>query len=112
MNEHQKPIPEKVKDVERINYYRGYLKEVVEAVSRGVKIEGYFAWSFIRNFEWMEGYIPDFGVTYVDFEDNFKRTPKDSARFLKAFWERAVDGKKDAITNGDLSKVAVNGETA
>lgn len=60
----------------------------------------------------MEGYVPDFGVTYVDFEDEYKRTPKDSARFLKAFWERAVDGREVGLSAKEYKDVAVNGEVA
>ena len=38
------------------------------------------------NLEWSMGYGPRFGVTMVDRENGFKRTPKDSALYLaKAF---------------------------
>lgn len=34
------------------------------------------------NFEWNSGLVPRFGVVHVDY-DTKKRTPKDSAKFLK-----------------------------
>lgn len=43
--------------------------------------------------EWLEGYIPRFGVTAVDRENGFKRHPKDSSKFLKQFFATAM-GKK------------------
>lgn len=36
----------------------------------------------LDNFEWADGYLTRFGVTYVDYETQ-KRYPKDSARWLK-----------------------------
>lgn len=35
----------------------------------------------LDNFEWADGYITRFGLTYVDY-DTQKRYPKDSAKFL------------------------------
>jgi len=46
---------------------------------------------FLDNFEWADGYITRFGVTYVDYETQ-KRYPKDSARFLlKVRFDADVD---------------------
>lgn len=36
---------------------------------------------FIDNFEWADGYVTRFGVTYVDYETQ-ERYPKESAKFL------------------------------
>lgn len=34
------------------------------------------------NFEWAEGYETRFGVTFVDYENNQKRLPKQSAKSI------------------------------
>lgn len=58
------------------------LSNLLAAVTEdGVPVKGYFAWSLLDNFEWAEGYVPRFGVTYVNYETG-KRTPKESARFI------------------------------
>ena len=36
-------------------------------LSRGAPIEGYFYWSLLDNFEWLEGFRPRFGLFEVDY---------------------------------------------
>jgi beta-glucosidase len=71
-----------VRDVERIDYLRGYIGAVGEAVAAGVDVRGYFAWSFIDNFEWAEGYDKRFGLVYVDYRTQ-DRIPKASALWYR-----------------------------
>eukprot|EP00882_Tetradesmus_deserticola_P021744 GHRQ01023541.1.p1 GENE.GHRQ01023541.1~~GHRQ01023541.1.p1 ORF type:complete len:292 (+),score=51.76 GHRQ01023541.1:234-1109(+) len=76
-------VQQAIKDDFRVNYYRGYLNNLCKAISEGVKVDTYFAWSFMDNFEWREGYSQRFGINYVDFASpNLTRTSKDSAKFL------------------------------
>lgn len=42
------------------------------------------------NLEWSFGYAPRFGVTIVDRENGFKRTPKDSAYVLRNIFAHAI----------------------
>ncbi|MHB8261493.1 MAG: GH1 family beta-glucosidase [Bacteroidia bacterium] len=79
-----KLVKGKVHDKERINFYTEYLQQVLKAKKEGVKVEGYFSWSFTDNFEWAEGYSPRFGLVYVDFE-NQQRILKESAHWFKNF---------------------------
>ena len=44
-----------VVDTERVAYLRGYLGAAADAIEAGVDLRGYYAWSFLDNFEWAEG---------------------------------------------------------
>lgn len=72
-----------VDDGLRIDYLAKYIGAVASAVESGARVDGYFVWSLIDNFEWAEGYEPRFGVVHVDFETQ-KRTPKKSFAWLAA----------------------------
>ena len=56
-----------VNDLLRQQYLQHYLRQVLRAQQEGVKVAGYFVWSFTDNFEWAEGYHPRFGLVHVDF---------------------------------------------
>jgi len=70
-----------VDDQLRIDFYTAYLEECANALDKGVNLTGYFAWSFMDNFEWAQGYDKRFGLYYVDF-DTGKRTAKASAKWF------------------------------
>ncbi|KAJ3408919.1 hypothetical protein HDV05_004676 [Chytridiales sp. JEL 0842] len=83
-----------IKDLFRVEYYKGYLANVKLAVQDGVSVKSYFAWSLLGElynpsliFEWADGRSCRFGVTYVDF-DTLERTPKDSARYVTSFFKK------------------------
>ena len=69
-----------VHDSYRVDFYHKYLKSLNKAISEGVDIRGYFAWSLLDNFEWAKGYSARFGLVYVDY-DTQQRIMKDSAKF-------------------------------
>lgn len=72
----------KVDDPDRIDYYHHHLNAVHEAIEAGVSIKGYFAWSLMDNFEWAEGYMKRFGLTYVNY-DTQERIVKSSGLAYK-----------------------------
>ncbi|SFZ93547.1 beta-glucosidase/beta-glucosidase [Flaviramulus basaltis] len=84
-------IDGQVNDQERLDFYQSYLKVCNEAINEGVKLKGYFAWSFMDNFEWALGYEKRFGLHYVDFK-TLERLPKKSAYWYKdAISKNSVD---------------------
>lgn len=73
----QKLADGSVDDQHRVQHYHDYLTQVHRAIQQGCDIRGYFAWSFMDNFEWAWGYDKRFGLVYVDYK-NLERTPKTS----------------------------------
>lgn len=73
-----------VKDVEREQYIKENLKQILRAKADGYEVGGYFVWTLTDNFEWAEGYHPRFGLIYVDFE-TLKRTIKNSGKWFREF---------------------------
>ena len=72
---------EALNDTQRVEYLNSYVNETLKAIHLdGVRVKGYFLWSFLDNFEWMEGYRVRFGIHRVDFNDPTRpRYPKRSA---------------------------------
>jgi beta-glucosidase len=72
----------RVADRPRLDYFRGHLQAVRDAIADGVDVRGYFAWSLLDNFEWACGYEKTFGLVQVDYATQ-ERTIKDSGRFYR-----------------------------
>lgn len=77
-----KVVKGRVHDADRIYYLTGHIEACSQAISEGIPLKGYFAWSFIDNFEWSFGYTKRFGLVYCDYQ-TLKRIPKDSFYFYK-----------------------------
>ena len=56
-------------------------------------IKGYFAWSLLDNFEWVQGFTKRFGLVYVDYKNGLTRHPKSSAYWLMKFLKGDEDNK-------------------
>ncbi|CAE7616782.1 BGLU11, partial [Symbiodinium microadriaticum] len=63
--ESQMSLDDALHDSFRVDYYSGYLGSVMEALRQGVRVEGYYAWSLMDNFEWADGYDYRFGLHFV-----------------------------------------------
>jgi beta-glucosidase len=74
----------RIADVRRIDYLRGHLEAARRALADGAPLAGYFAWSFMDNFEWALGYAKRFGLFEVDFATQ-RRRPRDSAHWYREF---------------------------
>ncbi len=73
-----------VKDEARRAYIEGHIQACLRAVHEGVPLTGYFAWSFMDNFEWAEGFDKRFGLIYVNFASQ-KRRVKASGGWYRGF---------------------------
>ncbi|OEL35434.1 Beta-glucosidase 12 [Dichanthelium oligosanthes] len=77
------PLQEALKDETRIEYYHKHLLALQSAIRDGANVKGYFAWSLLDNFEWVNGYTVRFGMYFVDYSDGLKRS--DHVSFLKDY---------------------------
>ncbi len=69
-----------IEDSYRVDFIRQHLKACHRAIVDGVKLEGYFYWSLLDNFEWALGMEPRFGLVHVD-QQSYKRSEKDSYKY-------------------------------
>lgn len=86
-----------INDKKRIQFLQDIIQQVYKAKKEGVKVNGYFIWTLLDNFEWAEGYYPKFGLVHVDFETQ-KRTIKSSGYWYQSFLRSHV--------LNDLTKIA------
>lgn len=73
-----------VQDSARIEFVTEHLLAIHQAIEAGADVRGYYMWSLLDNFSWINGYKKRYGFLYVD-RDTMKRTPKQSA-----YWFREV----------------------
>jgi beta-glucosidase len=75
-------VADGIHDAQRTDYFAHHISAALDALEQGVDLRGYFAWSLFDNLEWAEGWTKRFGIVRVD-ADTQRRTPKDSALFLR-----------------------------
>jgi beta-glucosidase len=82
---------------------RSFLREHVAILNHqraaGLRIEGYFHWSLIDNFEWLEGFRPRFGLFEVDYA-TYARRRRPSAD-LFASLGRSFTGSRRAESSAE-----------
>jgi beta-glucosidase len=84
-----------IDDQPRIDYLDGHLRAVMEAISDGIDVRGYYCWSLMDNFEWAEGLTQRFGLVHVDY-DTLVRTPKRSFEWYADLAARQLRGAAPA----------------
>ncbi len=75
-------IDGRIADVNRIRYLAAHIAALATAIDAGVDVRGYFLWSLLDNFEWVDGYTKRFGIFYVDYATG-RRIPKESAAWYR-----------------------------
>ncbi|KAI3848047.1 hypothetical protein MKX03_026832 [Papaver bracteatum] len=81
------PREKSMNDTSRVNYLKGYIGGLLDALRNGSNTRGYFTWSFLDSFELLDGYTSNFGLYYVDMINDpyLKRYPKLSAQWYSDF---------------------------
>ena len=73
----------RVRDDLRVWYARTHLEALRDAMDEGIPVDGFFQWSYADNIEWVFGREGRYGVIFVDYDDDFRRIPKDSYRWFQ-----------------------------
>jgi beta-glucosidase len=81
---HDTIFDNKVDDELRTSYLKEHIQQVLRAKNEGVKVDGYFVWTFTDNFEWAEGFYPRFGLVHTNFNTQ-ERIIKQSGWWYKQF---------------------------
>jgi beta-glucosidase len=62
---------------------RGQVEAIQRARAEGIRVDGYFHWTLVDNFEWEKGYRPRFGLFHLD-RQTLARTPAGGADVFAA----------------------------
>jgi len=74
----------RIEDQPRIDFVRDHLKAVHRAITDGADVRGYYMWSLMDNFSWINGFKKRYGFLYVDRETLERR------RKASSYWYQQV----------------------
>jgi beta-glucosidase len=86
----------------RRTFLREHALVLAQRRADGARIDGYFHWSLIDNFEWLEGFRPRFGLFEVDYA-TFERRRRPSADLfaqLGTQFTGAAGGESSVVSPG------------
>ena len=79
----------------RKKFIKKHLKIVKSHIRKNKLLRGYFYWSLLDNYEWLEGKSKRFGLIHVDYKNGFKRKLKPSAKtyskLIRKITEKLID---------------------
>lgn len=67
-------------DREKIKFMKRHVDEIERCITNGINVRGYFYWSLIDNYEWLQGLDARFGLYKVDFK-TLERKPTKAALY-------------------------------
>ena len=84
-------------DSKRTEFIHDHLVAAWNAIQAGTDLRGYMHWSLLDNYEWHEGYRPQFGLVEIDRENNLQRKPRPSFHYYADICKnnRVVKGSYD-----------------
>jgi beta-glucosidase len=69
-------------DKKRPKFILDHLEYISKLIKEGVKIERYYHWTLMDNFEWLDGETANFGLYFCNFE-NQDRIPRQSVNLYR-----------------------------
>ena len=80
-----------VEDDDRIEFLSSYIDYMLKAKEEGVNVLGFYVWSTMDLYSWINGYKKRYGLVRVDYDNGLKRIPKKSYYWYKDL----IKDKKD-----------------
>lgn len=77
-------------DEDRIDYLKAHFSAAYRALKNGARLEGYYVWSLLDNFEWSHGYSKRFGLIGVDYDTQ------------ERIWKKSAQWYREVIKNNGL----------
>lgn len=81
-----------VEDDKRIDITAKFLNYLLKAKKEGVHVQGYYHWSAMDLYSWINGYEKRYGLIRVDFAKDLALTPKKSYYWYRDFIDHYFDG--------------------
>lgn len=81
-----------VEDDKRIDITAKFLHYLLKAKKEGVHVQGYYHWSAMDLYSWINGYEKRYGLIRVDFAKDLALTPKKSYYWYRDFIDHYFDG--------------------
>ncbi len=72
-------------DSHRAAFLKAHLKYVKKALEKNLPLRGYFHWSLLDNYEWLEGKSACFGLYRVDYENGLHRSIRKSGEYFRDY---------------------------
>lgn len=73
----------KIDDEYRIDFLNGFIDWIKKAMEDGCDVRGYFVWSTMDLYSWINGYKKRYGLVYIDYDHDNQRIPKASYYWYK-----------------------------
>ena len=67
-----------VHDDERIEVLGQFIEHMMRARADGANVHGYYVWSTMDLYSWINGYQKRYGLVRIDFDGDLERIPKKS----------------------------------
>ena len=81
-----------VADDERIGILKRFIDYMVQAIDEGVNVKGYYVWSSMDLYSWINGYQKRYGLIRVDYDTpDLKRIPKKSYYWYRDYIKKLME---------------------
>ncbi len=90
-------------DKNRMRFLMEHLYQLGWAMQDGVDVRGYFHWSLMDNFEWQNGFCPNFGFASLDHSQSAFRTLRPSGSEYKKHRRFSSDSRQRHRQRSEIS---------